>query len=62
MDPFRKRKDFKVDIKEFKRGDKTHHGRFVNFWDRPDLDDIPEIVEPSMHGMVEVMRGCGRGC
>ena len=20
------------------------------------------IVEPSMHGMVEVMRGCGRGC
>ena len=62
MDPFRKRKDFKVDIKEFKRGDKTHHGRFVNFWDRPDLDDIPEIVEPSMHGMIEVMRGCGRGC
>ena len=62
MDPFRKRKDFKVDIKEFKRGDKTHHGRFVNFWDRPELDEIPEIVEPSMHGMVEVMRGCGRGC
>jgi radical SAM superfamily enzyme YgiQ (UPF0313 family) len=62
MDPFRKRSDFKVDIKEFKRGDKTIHGRFVNFWDRPDLDDIPEIVEPSMHGMVEVMRGCGRGC
>jgi len=62
MDPFRKRKDFKVDIKEFKRSDKTHHGRFVNFWDRPDLDQIPEIVEPTMHGMIEVMRGCGRGC
>jgi radical SAM superfamily enzyme YgiQ (UPF0313 family) len=62
MDPFRKRKDFKVDIKEFKRGNKTLHGRFVNFWDRPELDDIPEIVEPSMHGMIEVMRGCGRGC
>ena len=62
MDPFRKRKDFKVDIKEFKRGDKTHHGRFVNFWDRQELDEIPEIVEPSMHGMVEEMRGCGRGC
>ena len=62
MDPFRKRSDFKVNIKEFKRGDKTHHGRFVNFWDRPELDDIPEIVEPSMHGMIEVMRGCGRGC
>ena len=26
------------------------------------LDEIPEIVEPSMHGMIEVMRGCGRGC
>jgi len=62
MDPFRKRSDFKVNIKEFKRNGKTLHGRFVNFWDRPDLDDIPEIVEPSMHGMVEVMRGCGRGC
>jgi len=62
MDPFRKRKDFKVDIKEFKRNEKTIHGRFVNFWDRPDLDDIPEIVEPTMHGMIEVMRGCGRGC
>ncbi len=62
MDPFRKRKDFQVNIKEFKRDNKMHHGRFVNFWDRPDLDDIPEIVEPSMHGMIEVMRGCGRGC
>ena len=50
------------DIKEYKRGDNTYHGRFVNFWDRPELDDIPNIVEPSMHGMVEVMRGCGRGC
>lgn len=62
MNPFRKRSDFKVDIKEFKRGDKTIYGRFVNFWDRPDIDEIPEIVEPSMHGMIEVMRGCGRGC
>ncbi len=62
MDPFRKRSDFKVNIKEFKRGDKTLHGRFVNFWDRPEMDDIPDIVEPSMHGMIEVMRGCGRGC
>ncbi len=63
MDPFRKRKDFKVNIKEFDRGEgKKIHGRFVNFWDRPDLDEIPEIVEPSMHGMIEVMRGCGRGC
>ena len=62
MDPFRKRSDFKVNIKEFDRGGEKLHGRFVNFWDRPDLDEIPEIVEPSMHGMIEVMRGCGRGC
>ncbi len=62
MDPFRKRSDFQVNIKEFKRGDKTLHGRFVNFWDRPDMEQIPDIVEPSMHGMIEVMRGCGRGC
>ena len=62
MDPFRKRSDFKVNIKEFERNNKKIHGRFVNFWDRPDLEEIPDIVEPSMHGMVEVMRGCGRGC
>ena len=62
MDPFRKRSDFKVNIKEFERDGEKLHGRFVNFWDRPDLDEIPEIVEPSMHGMIEVMRGCGRGC
>ena len=62
MDPFRKRKDFKVNIKEFHRDGQKLYGRFINFWDRPDIDDIPDIVEPSMHGMVEVMRGCGRGC
>ncbi len=62
MDPFRKRKDFRVNIKEFERNNKKLHGRFVNFWDRPDIEDIPDIVEPSMHGMIEVMRGCGRGC
>ncbi|MFG1519575.1 MAG: radical SAM protein [Thermoplasmataceae archaeon] len=28
----------------------------------PKIDDIPEIVNPSVKGMVEVMRGCGVGC
>lgn len=28
----------------------------------PKLEEIPPIVGPSMHGMIEVMRGCGRGC
>lgn len=61
MNPFAKN-DFKVDIKEFGKGEEKHHGRFIHYWDEPDIDMIPDIVEPSMHGMVEVMRGCGRGC
>lgn len=28
----------------------------------PTMEEIPPIVAPAMHGMVEVMRGCGRGC
>ncbi|MDG6907667.1 MAG: B12-binding domain-containing radical SAM protein [Nitrososphaerota archaeon] len=28
----------------------------------PKLEDIPPIVNPSVKGMVEVMRGCGVGC
>jgi Fe-S oxidoreductase len=28
----------------------------------PTLEEIPDIVGPSMKGMVEVMRGCGVGC
>jgi radical SAM superfamily enzyme YgiQ (UPF0313 family) len=28
----------------------------------PKLEEIPDIVNPSIKGMVEVMRGCGIGC
>lgn len=35
--------------------------RFTNR-QAPRLDEIPKILGPAMHGMVEVMRGCGRGC
>jgi len=28
----------------------------------PKVEEIPPIVNPAMNGMVEVMRGCGRGC
>lgn len=28
----------------------------------PKLEEIPPILGPTMHSMVEVMRGCGRGC
>ena len=61
MNPFVK-SDFKVEVKEFGKDENKFHGRFIHYWDEPEIDDIPDIVEPSMHGMVEVMRGCGRGC
>ncbi|MDE1862939.1 MAG: B12-binding domain-containing radical SAM protein [Thaumarchaeota archaeon] len=61
MNPFVK-SDFKVEVKEFGKGENKFHGRFIHYWDEPEVDQIPDIVEPSMHGMVEVMRGCGRGC
>ncbi len=28
----------------------------------PSIEEIPRIIGPSMDNMVEVMRGCGRGC
>lgn len=28
----------------------------------PKIDDIPNIVNPTYKGMIEVTRGCGRGC
>lgn len=59
--PFKKN-PFKVEIKEFERGDNTYHGRFIHYWNEPTVDEIPTIINPSMHGMIEVMRGCGRGC
>jgi radical SAM superfamily enzyme YgiQ (UPF0313 family) len=59
--PFKKR-EFKVEIKEFVKNDRKYHGRFFHYSDEPSIDEIPNIVNPSMHGMIEVMRGCGRGC
>ncbi len=59
--PFKK-SEFKVEIKEFVRSDRKYHGRFFHYSDEPSIDEIPNIVNPSMHGMIEVMRGCGRGC
>jgi radical SAM superfamily enzyme YgiQ (UPF0313 family) len=51
-----------VEIKEFARDGRKYHGRFIHCWDQPSVDEIPNIINPSMHGQVEVMRGCGRGC
>jgi radical SAM superfamily enzyme YgiQ (UPF0313 family) len=61
---------------EFFRGFQTFDGSFHKEWKSnskfisryqfskqfPKLEDIPEIVGPSVKGMVEVMRGCGIGC
>ncbi len=59
--PFKK-SEFKVEIKEFTKNNRKIHGRFIHYNNEPSVDEIPNIVNPSMHGMVEVMRGCGRGC
>lgn len=59
--PFKKN-EFKVEIKEFIKDNKKIHGRFIHYNDEPSVDEIPNILNPSMHGMIEVMRGCGRGC
>ena len=59
--PFKKSK-FRVEVKEFDRNGRKYHGRFIHYSDEPVIDEIPNIVNPSMHGMIEVMRGCGRGC
>jgi radical SAM superfamily enzyme YgiQ (UPF0313 family) len=59
--PFKKSK-FKVEIKEYDRPDRKYYGRFIHYGYEPEVDEIPDIINPSMHGMVEVMRGCGRGC
>ncbi len=61
---------------EFFRGFQTFDGSFHKEWKSnskfisryqfskqfPKLEDIPDIVGPTVKGMVEVMRGCGIGC
>jgi radical SAM superfamily enzyme YgiQ (UPF0313 family) len=61
---------------EFYKGYQTFNSEFRKEWEPspkfisryqfskqfPRLEDIPEIVAPSVKGMVEVMRGCGIGC
>ena len=36
--------------------------KFITIKGWPTIEQIPDIVAPSFKGMVEVMRGCGRGC
>ncbi|MCS7136692.1 MAG: radical SAM protein [Nitrososphaerota archaeon] len=46
-------------FREFEEGDPPD---VIKITDTPRLEDIPLIVNPSIHGLVEVMRGCGRNC
>jgi radical SAM superfamily enzyme YgiQ (UPF0313 family) len=76
VDLFRYLSDDSSQNNEFYRGfqtfDNQFHKQFIGnskFVSRyqfsrqfPKLDDIPEIVNPTVKGMVEVMRGCGIGC
>jgi len=36
--------------------------RYIHITTRPSVEQIPNIVGASYKGMIEVMRGCGRGC
>ncbi|HLI46931.1 MAG TPA: radical SAM protein [Geobacterales bacterium] len=36
--------------------------RFIKIRGHPNIEDIPIITRPAMHGFVETMRGCGRNC
>src|SRR2546425_1415794 len=42
-------------------GDAPPVMRFTNAT-APSVEQVPKILAPAMHNLVEVMRGCGRGC
>ncbi|NAY89303.1 MAG: radical SAM protein, partial [Desulfurococcales archaeon] len=44
------------------KGEELPSYLYVGVKDVPLLDEIPEIVKPSVNGLVEIMRGCPRGC
>ena len=43
-------------------GDNRFISRYQFSRQFPKLEDIPEIVNPSIKGLIEAMRGCGIGC
>ena len=49
-------------FKRFSKPDERFISRRIGTRMYPTLDEIPEIVRPSMKGLTEVMRGCGIGC
>jgi radical SAM superfamily enzyme YgiQ (UPF0313 family) len=43
-------------------GEKVPQHYVVSVEDTPVLEEIPDIVQPSINGLVEIGRGCCRGC
>ena len=43
-------------------GDEIPHHYEVGAKEAPSLEEIPDIVQPSINGLVEIGRGCCRGC
>jgi len=48
-------------FEKVRSGDAPPVMRFTNAT-APRVEQVPKILGPTMHNMVEVMRGCGRGC
>ncbi len=46
----------------FKEIEENEMPRLMNIRSWPSIEEIPIIVGASTHGLIEVMRGCGRGC
>ncbi|MBC7118868.1 MAG: B12-binding domain-containing radical SAM protein [Methanobacteriaceae archaeon] len=49
-------------IKVFREIEDGYADKIIHVKGWPSADEIPTIVNPSYKGMIEVMRGCGRGC
>jgi len=48
--------------KIFREIESGNADKYIEIRDWPSVEQIPNIVGPTYKGMIEVMRGCGRGC
>jgi radical SAM superfamily enzyme YgiQ (UPF0313 family) len=46
----------------FREIEENEMPKLMNIRTWPSIEEIPVIVGASTHGLIEVMRGCGRGC
>jgi len=49
-------------VKKLMNGESVPRYIYVGVHDTPSLDEISTIKAPSVNGLVEIMRGCPRGC